>query len=198
MPTKPGLITGRRHQHPPRPELGTGQGRPTGRLARGRSHWWSAFRRRSVRRPKGQRPGERWDHVGPALVYLADCHSTPVSVEPSIWCDGRGHGPRLPAACATHSRPTRHPELTKRVAGPRALLLKEGGSERRESNPRSQLGKLMYCLCTTLARPFDRPIMIAPTPADGDRRRGGAPPVLPGVGACCPLSVVGQQRKRVI
>jgi hypothetical protein len=24
-------------------------------------------------------------------------------------------------------------------------------SERRESNPRSQLGKLMYCLCTTLA-----------------------------------------------
>jgi hypothetical protein len=33
-----------------------------------------------------------------------------------------------------------------------ALVAAERGeSERRESNPRSQLGKLMYCLCTTLA-----------------------------------------------
>ena len=31
------------------------------------------------------------------------------------------------------------------------LTSQNAESERRESNPRSQLGKLMYCLCTTLA-----------------------------------------------
>jgi hypothetical protein len=39
----------------------------------------------------------------------------------------------------------------RRVHGEGAKGGREGGSERRESNPRSQLGKLMYCLCTTLA-----------------------------------------------
>ncbi len=50
---------------------------------------------------------------------------------------------------------------------PSSARLGEGASERRESNPRSQLGKLMYCLCTTLARPAAWPTMLAPTLSGG-------------------------------
>ena len=54
---------------------------------------------------------------------------------------------------------------------PSSARLGEGASERRESNPRSQLGKLMYCLCTTLARPAAWPTMLAPTLSGGLLRR---------------------------
>jgi hypothetical protein len=55
------------------------------------------------------------------------------------------------ARWARHGRP---PGMQKGC--PKAPLTSGNvGSERRESNPRSQLGKLMYCLCTTLARKAD-------------------------------------------
>ena len=64
------------------------------------------------------------------------------------------------------------PALTVAQVGARAVAMSSlicghlgmggsEGSERRESNPRSQLGKLMYCLCTTLARRSERPLMLA-------------------------------------
>jgi hypothetical protein len=42
-------------------------------------------------------------------------------------------------------------ETTSGRQSDRPLTSQNAWSERRESNPRSQLGKLMYCLCTTLA-----------------------------------------------